>query len=271
MRAACRMRGTCASDRVLSPRAARFVAGEGGAPIESRARPPAPAGRIRRVSARRPRVRAAAGESAMDRKRAEGRGAGCGTPGVMMPHRLLALLGVLGACLATSGPAHAVTVTLPSAQDSWLGQDGPNTNHGADAHMHVRSEVGKVHRGIIQFNLSSIPACASIDSATLKISIENAGNSSRIYEVHRVAASWTESGVTWNRRNSTTFWTSAGGDFVAAPTDSVPTGTVNNVLLQWNVTPDVAAFVSGAATNAGWLVKVSVEHGTRKEVVLRKR
>src|SRR5437867_2766621 len=216
------------------------------------------------------------GESAMDRKRGEGRGAGCRTPGVsagaaMMPHRLLALLGVLGACLATSGPAHAVTVTLPSAQDSWFAQDSPNTNHGTDAHMHVRTEVGKVRRGIIQFGLSSIPACASIDSATLQISIENAGNSSRIYEVHRVAASWTELGVTWNRRNSTTLWTSAGGDFVAAPTDSVPTGTVDNVLLQWNVTPDVAAFVSGAATNAGWLVKDSVENGTRKEFILRNR
>ncbi|TMB07521.1 MAG: DNRLRE domain-containing protein, partial [Deltaproteobacteria bacterium] len=230
----------------------------------------------RHVSAGRLHVLAAAGESAMDRKRGEGRGAGCRTPGVsagavMMPHRLLALLGVLGACLATSGPAHAVTVTLPSAQDSWLGQDAPNTNHGADSHMHVQSGVGKVRRGIIQFNLSSIPACASIDSATLQLSLENADNSSRIYEVHRVAASWTELGVTWNRRNSTTLWTSAGGDFVAAPTDSVPTGTVNNVLLQWNVTPDVAAFVSGAATNAGWLVKDSVENGAKKEFTLRNR
>src|SRR5207245_1968073 len=99
----------------------------------------------RHVSAGRPGVGAAAGESGMDRKRGEGRGAGCGTPGVgggavMMLHRLLALLGVLGACLATSGLADAVTVTLPSAQDSWLGQDAPNTNHGADSHMHVQSD-----------------------------------------------------------------------------------------------------------------------------------
>lgn len=51
MRGACRMRGTCASDRVLSPRAARLAAGEGGgAAIESRARPPASAGRVRRVA-----------------------------------------------------------------------------------------------------------------------------------------------------------------------------------------------------------------------------
>src|SRR2546428_642609 len=94
-----------------------------------------------------------AGESAMDRKRGEGRGAGCRTPGVsagavMMPHRLLALLGVLGACLTTSGPAHAVTVTLPSAQDSWLGQDAPHTNHRADSHMHVPPGVGKVRAAI---------------------------------------------------------------------------------------------------------------------------
>src|SRR6059058_6020915 len=184
---------------------------------------------------------------------------------------MLALLGVVAGGLLGARPVRAVTVTLPSAGDSWIDEGAQNTNKGTDGHMHVLSTVSKLRRGVIQFDLSSIPACASVTSATLRMTIENAGNASRTYGAHRVTASWTEGGVTWLRRNSTTLWTSAGGDFVAAPTDSVPTGTVNNVLLQWNVTPDVAAFVSGAATNAGWLVKDSVENGAKKEFTLRNR
>src|SRR5438093_6207182 len=184
---------------------------------------------------------------------------------------ILALLGVV-ACLLGARPARAITVTLPSAGDSWIDQGAQTTNKGADSHMHVLSTVKKLRRGVIQFDLSSIPACASVTSATLRISIEVAGNASRTYGAHRVTASWTETGVTWLRRNSTpTLWTSAGGDFVAAPTDTVPTGTTKDVFLEWNVTPDVAAYISGAAGNFGWLVKDEAENVGNIEFLLRNR
>src|SRR5439155_7156038 len=102
--------------------------------------------------------------------------------------------------------------------------------------------------------------------------IEVAGNASRTYGAHRVTASWTEAGVTWLRRNSTpTLWTSAGGDFVAAPTDTVPTGTTKDVFLECNVTPDVAPYISGAAGNFGWLVKDEAENVGNIEFLLRNR
>src|SRR5437773_9483714 len=163
-------------------------------------------------------------------------------------------------------------VTLPSAGDSWIDEGAQNTNKGTDGHMHVLSTVSKLRRGVIQFDLSSIPTCASVTSATLRMTIENAGNASRTYGAHRVTASWTEGGVTWLRRNSTpTLWTSAVGECVAAPTDTVPTGTTKNVFLEWNVTPDVAAYVSGAAGNFGWLVKDEAENVGKIEFLLRNR
>src|SRR5437667_176415 len=184
---------------------------------------------------------------------------------------ILALLGVVAGGLLGARPVRAVTVTLPSAGDSWIDEGAQNTNKGTDGHMHVLSTVSKLRRGVIQSDLSSIPACASVTSATLRMTIENAGNASRTYGAHRVTASWTEGGVTWLRRNSTTLWTSAGGDFVAAPTDSVPTGTTKTVFLEWNVTPDVAAYVSGAAGNFGWLVKDEAENVGKIEFLLRNR
>src|SRR3989442_4398787 len=185
---------------------------------------------------------------------------------------MLALLGVVAGGLLGARPVRAVTVTLPSAGDSWIDQGAQTTNKGTDSHMHVLSTVNKLRRGVVQSDLSSIPTCASVTSATLRISIEVAGKASRTYGAHRVTASWTEGGVTWLRRNSTpTLWTSAGGDFVAAPTDTVPTGTTKNVFLEWDVTPDVAAYVSGAAGNFGWLVKDAAEGVGKIEFVLRNR
>ena len=129
---------------------------------------------------------------------------------------MLALLGVVAGGLLGARPVRAVTVTLPSAGDSWIDEASANANKGADNHMHVFSQNAKVRRGVVQFNLSSIPACASVTSATLRLSIEVAGNQSRTYEAHRVTASWTESGVTWRSRNATTLWTNQGGDFVGS-------------------------------------------------------
>src|SRR5204862_6851066 len=83
---------------------------------------------------------------------------------------ILALLGVVAGGLLGARPVRAVTVTHPSAGDSWIDQGAQNANKGADNHMHVLSTVNKVRRGITQFDLSSIPACASVTSATLRIS-----------------------------------------------------------------------------------------------------
>ncbi|TMB10475.1 MAG: hypothetical protein E6J71_26725, partial [Deltaproteobacteria bacterium] len=81
---------------------------------------------------------------------------------------ILALLGVVAGGLLGARPVRAVTVTLPSAGDSWIDEGAQNTNKGTDSHMHVLSKVSKLRRGIIQFDLSSIPACASVTSATLR-------------------------------------------------------------------------------------------------------
>src|SRR5438093_13678014 len=56
---------------------------------------------------------------------------------------MLALLGVVAGGLLGARPVRAVTVTLPSAGDSWIDEGAQNTNKGTDGHMHVFSQHAK--------------------------------------------------------------------------------------------------------------------------------
>ncbi|PIT92873.1 MAG: hypothetical protein COU08_00115 [Candidatus Harrisonbacteria bacterium CG10_big_fil_rev_8_21_14_0_10_42_17] len=80
------------------------------------------------------------------------------------------------------------------------------------------------------------------------------------YGSHRILVDWAEGTVTWNTPGST-----AGTHFVSTTTETVTvtaTGSYN-----WNVTSDVADFVSGNATNYGWrVIWSSNTSGTNKRV-----
>jgi hypothetical protein len=148
-----------------------------------------------------------------------------------------------------------------ATQDAWIDQGNQSQNKGNDTNLKVLGAAGKVRRTLVQFDLSSLPGAACVDSARLKLRLTAVQNAPRTFAVHRLTQSWTEgtgaanSGVTWTRRDGVVGWTAPGGDFASGATASTSTGTTNNVFLQWDVTPDVAAFIAGTATNDGWLVK----------------
>ncbi len=169
----------------------------------------------------------------------------------------LPLLGVLtiGGALFAPPPTTGATLTLNASTDSWLQQDSPNSNSGNDIANDVKSQSAAERRTVIQFGLASVPACATLTNATLRLFVNsNTLATTRTHAAHRLTASWTELGVTWNKRDGVTNWAAAGGDFAAATaTATVPGGT--GTFVEWNVTADVAAFRAGTATNQGWLVK----------------
>jgi hypothetical protein len=150
------------------------------------------------------------------------------------------------------------TVTLVATQDAWIDAGNTTQNKGNDTKLRVKSS-GPVRRTLVQFSLSSIPACATVTAADLQLTLTNKGNTSRTHNAHRLTRSWTETAVTWKTAQSATLWTAAGGDFNAAATASTATGTTSGVVRHWNVTNDVAAFVVGGAVNDGWVVKDATE------------
>ena len=186
--------------------------------------------------------------------------------------RCLFLIGVVAISLAVPGGARAQTITSFSpSQDSWLDKANPDTNHGTDTTLVVDPKASSAKRTFVQFDLSSLPPCATINSGILKLRITAAGASSRTHAVHRITQSWTEAGVAWKSRDGTNNWPNPGGTISATATATASTGTASDTVISWDVTGDVAAFVAGTVANNGWVVKDDSETGGEEIANLRGR
>ena len=106
-------------------------------------------------------------------------------------------------------PSATVTPTPPletflSTGDSYVVQNQGDTNYGTETTMEVRSYDAlfgaQNRRSFVEFDLSSISSAATILSATTRLYLATAPAGSRYYDLHRVTASWTETGITWNNQ-----------------------------------------------------------------------
>jgi hypothetical protein len=82
----------------------------------------------------------------------------------------------LGALLPFSHPAAAATATLGVQNDTWVWSTLPNNNMGNDTVISVGRRIGKaseatIKRGLLHFDLSTLPSNAAITSATLRLNV----------------------------------------------------------------------------------------------------
>jgi len=133
----------------------------------------------------------------------------------------------------------------------------PNTNDGTGDRLTVRNASGNPLYPppagswqidtLIWFSLASIPSGSTIDSATLKLyyyDFKDNDPAGRTLSLFRALQLWNEAAVTWNNQP---LW--AG---VASSTAQVPASTSN--WMEWDVTADVQACISGMAINYGWKI-----------------
>lgn len=97
--------------------------------------------------------------------------------------------------------------------DTYVQINAATTNYGTNDTMAIRSSGGSSERhALLKFDLSSIPAGAVCNSATLYL--YNDGTpyvaTETIYEILAANAAWTEAGATWNTKDGTNNW--AGGN-----------------------------------------------------------
>ena len=181
----------------------------------------------------------------------------------------------VAASLAFAGVAMAATVELPPSKDNTLIQEpATNSNGVGDAFYAGRVGLngnGTFRRGLLAFDLSTIPSGATIDSVRLQLDMSQSANTI-VYtvRVHRVTADWGEAGsfgsgtggpaepgdATWGFRfYDTEGWTTPGGDFTAAASATQSVG--GNALYSWTgagLVADVQFWLANPASNFGWIV-----------------
>lgn len=183
------------------------------------------------------------------------------------------------AALLAAAPSLADTVTVTPSKDNTLIQDPAGAYSGALSAYFFAGRVnvnggGTFRRGLVRFELSSIPAGSTIQSASLRLYCSAAGSTAQQpVTLHRLLASWgegtslafggggaasTPGDATWlHRFYPGQNWTTPGGDFIAGA--SATRNVAGQGFYVWTSTSglvaDVQQWVNDPASNHGWLLK----------------
>lgn len=167
--------------------------------------------------------------------------------------------------------------TLTLQPDATAGIDAsiisaPDTNTGGDPDFDIGYYTGgsSTRRGLIKFDLSSIPAAATIASAVLSLWVRTTASTfssnNRTVRVYRIRAGrdWVENQVGWANYKTANAWTTAGcgstvSDREATQIGSFVTSTAWAVGQQVDITLTPGAggvqdWVSGALANNGMIL-----------------
>lgn len=192
----------------------------------------------------------------------------------------------LAILLAASGVATAEVASLTAAADTFINSRSANNNAGRTAWISVGMDgAGGVRRGLLRFDLGSIPAGSTVTAATLRQTVTRvpgAGPTNSTFDLFRLLASWNEGTkggnngsfastgeATWNdRMRGTASWSSPGARSDAAGSASASTAVTaaRNASYTWSgsgLTADVQFWVDNPSQNFGWLMTSRAESSSR--------
>lgn len=168
------------------------------------------------------------------------------------------------------------TVNITAASDNTLYEDANGlTSNGAGQYFFTgKTAISSLRRGLIKFDLSSIPECAVVTSVTLKLHMSKTISGNKTVELRKLGESWGEStsapggeegfgaaaepgDATWvHRFFDTENWGRDGGVFSPTVSASLPVGGVG--FYTWGSTTQMVSDVQGwtddSTSNFGWLL-----------------
>ncbi len=100
--------------------------------------------------------------------------------------------------------------------DTFLRNDKPNQRFGDHGDVSVNADPAK--HGLLRFELSALPAGATIDSAVLEVNVSDPVESGELL-LYRLVEDWEELEATWNERRNGQRWTAPGA---APPMSALP-------------------------------------------------
>ncbi len=178
----------------------------------------------------------------------------------------------------TPAPCGQSAVAVSPAKDNTLYEDaagGLSNGSGDGIVVGLAGAADQRRRGLLAFDLSSLPATARVLDASLQLTQNyTADTQARTVSVHRVNSQWGEGSstaggdqtsgapaaagdATWTYRlYNTDSWLSAGGDFDPAASAGVSVGTApgNSSWTGTQLKADVQGWINTPASNRGWLL-----------------
>lgn len=158
---------------------------------------------------------------------------------------------------------------VTTAKDATIFGGAPTTNYGSITTLKIVKEGSgsDIMRSLIEFDLSSVPAGSTCNSATLTLRIITVEYYAGYIDFHELLSGrdgWDEAQVTWNVYSTGNSWGTAGCSNTstdrAAATIGQYTGTITpsaiNVALS---TTDVADWFGASNANYGMLIKGNTE------------
>lgn len=191
--------------------------------------------------------------------------------------------------LTNGSPSYRHTVLLPSSRQARkLLQPDPDAGRhtslmyndvflacddwGGEPSIYAGSETYGPYHGVLSFDLSGIPAGATVYGATASLWQEWGPYTATptILAVHRIAGPWlegsgwgdcTDDGATWYESEPGQMWITPGGDFDPEVVAQllIPNDDGLRYWRDWTITSLVQTWVDGTAPNYGFLMKATDE------------
>ena len=173
--------------------------------------------------------------------------------------------------------AAADVVSLEPSLDNTIYEDPPGENsNGAGLYLFCGTQAsdGWARRALLQFDLSTVPPGSVVNSASLSLFVNQTISGAQSMGLHRVTTGWgegtsdapgqegggtaaTAGDATWSSAlHPSTPWTSAGGDFEAAPS-ALALVDAEGSTPTWSsaqLAADVQAWIDGSTSNFGWIL-----------------
>jgi hypothetical protein len=197
----------------------------------------------------------------------------------MKMHKLLSVRWVvavyLGLLAAAAAQCRADTLSLTPSRDTSIFSENDNSE-GKGTSLYVgRTNGNPLRRGLVDFDLSTVPAGATVTGVTLKLHLNKTGpGPGGTITLHRLLDDWgegtsgtgsgsggrggapTANSSTWNFTfYQTTRWTTAGGDFdSAASAGKAADAPGFYTFSDPQLTTDVQSWLADPTKNFGWIL-----------------
>ena len=151
--------------------------------------------------------------------------------------------------------------------DTQLHSANPTNAYGADTAMHVGLLSGSPVRSLIYVPVTGLSPNTTVRSARLRCYQDDVQSPTidDIVGAYRLLVPWNELTATWQSNTVSSSWSVPGtgsGDRQLTSTDTSYVSSTTAQYVDFDVTQDVQAFVSGSAANYGWVLINEAEGGT---------